>query len=335
MRKVLLLGLGRWGLNHLRNLRSLPVELYISEVTSERLDPARRLGVPESRLSADYRRFIPEVDAAVVVTPAPSHAPLCQELLEAGKDVFVEKPLAFAAADARRLAELADRKRRILQVGHILRFDPASEWLRHAISTGAFGSVRILRANFSGFKRPREDGGVMFADAVHMVDLFHYLLGQPPARVSGFTQDFLRRGMDDASFVSLEYENSHSVTWATAETNYFLPGKSRELTVVGSEMTAVCDFTEARHKLRTFAHQHVREGTTFKAVHGERQDLESSPEEPLFAELRAFVDSLRTRETPRADGWSGYEAVRVIEAALESAKTGRTVALNSSSHQAG
>ncbi len=328
MTKLLLLGLGRWGLNHLRNLRSLPVDLYVAEVTHEGLEPARRLGLPDSRLTTDYRRFIPEVHGAVVVTPAPSHVPLCQELLEAEKDVFVEKPLALAAADARRLAELADQRRRILQVGHILRFDPASDWLRQAISAGTFGTVRILRANFSGFKRPRTDGGVMFADAVHMVDLFHYLLRQTPARVSAFAQDFLKRGMDDASFVSLEYENSYGVTWATAETNYFLPGKSRELTVVGSEMTAVCDFTAARTKLKTFAHQHVREGANFKAVHGVRQELESSPEEPLFAELRAFVDSVRTRERPRADGWSGYEAVRVLEAAAESAQTGCTVELS-------
>ncbi|HWV98495.1 MAG TPA: Gfo/Idh/MocA family oxidoreductase [Candidatus Acidoferrum sp.] len=327
MTKLLLLGLGRWGVNHLRNLQSMPVELYVAEADSRRLEPARKLGLAEARLTTDYRGFIGDVDGVVIVTPAQSHFALCREFLKAGKDVFVEKPFTLVSTEARQLAELAKREKRILQVGHILRFDPASQWLRDAIQAGKFGSVRILRSNFSGFKRPRNDSGVMFADAIHFVDLFTYFMGQPPARISAVTQDFLGRGIEDASFLSLEYETGRGVTWATAETNYFLPGKIRELTVVGSELTAVCDFNVAQYKIKTFAHRHIKEGSGFKAVEGALHQVESLPEEPLLAELRAFVDSVQTRKTPRADGWSGYESVRLIEAALESAKSGRTVEL--------
>ncbi len=327
MTKLLLLGLGRWGVNHLRNLHSLPVELYVAEADAARLEPARKLRLPESRLTDDYREFLPEVDGVVIVTPAPSHFSLGRECLEAGKDVFVEKPLTLCSAEARQLAELAAQRRRILQVGHILRFDPASEWLRVAIQAGAFGEVRMLRSNFSGFKRPRPDSGVMFADAVHFVDLFNYFLDRTPARVSAITQDFLGRGMEDAAFLSLEYENGRGITWASAETNYFLPGKFRELTVVGSELTAVCDFNVAQYKIKTFAHRHVSNGAGFNAVEGALHELECAPEEPLLAELRAFVEAIETRAAPRADGWAGYHSVRVVEAALESARTGRTVEL--------
>ncbi len=133
MTKILLLGLGRWGLNHLRNLRNLPVALFVAEVNERQLEPARKLGLPAEQLTTNYQDFLPRVDGVVIVTPAQSHFPLCREFLLAGKDVFVEKPLTLANAESLELAELAEQHRRILQVGHILRFVPATQWLREAV----------------------------------------------------------------------------------------------------------------------------------------------------------------------------------------------------------
>ena len=107
MTKILLLGLGRWGANHLRNLNNLPIELYVAEVGDKQLEPARKLGLPAERLTTNYKDFIGKVDGVVVVTPAQSHFPLCKEFLEAGKDVFVEKPLTLANDESKQLAELA------------------------------------------------------------------------------------------------------------------------------------------------------------------------------------------------------------------------------------
>jgi len=327
MTRLLLLGLGRWGVNHLRNLNAMPVELYVAEVDGKRLEPARKLGLPEARLTTNYRDWVGKVDCVVVVTPAQTHFSICKEFLEAGKDVFVEKPITLVSSEARKLAELAAKHGRILQVGHIFRFDAASQWLREAIQGGQFGRVQMLRSNFSGFKRPRNDSGVMFADAIHFLDLFNYFMGQTPARVFANTQDFMGRGMEDAALLSLEYDGGRGVTWGTVETNYFLPGKIREVTVIGSELSAVCDYNVAQYKIKTFANRHVKEGNEFKAVEGTLHQVESPPEEPLLAELRAFVDSVQTRKAPLADGSAGVESVRVLEAALESARTGRTVTL--------
>ena len=117
MTKVLLLGLGRWGVNHLRNLHSMAVELYVAEVGDKQLEPARKLGIPAERLTTNYKSFISKVDGVVVVTPAQTHFPLCKEFMEAGKDVFVEKPLTLANDESKKLAELAEKHKRILQIG--------------------------------------------------------------------------------------------------------------------------------------------------------------------------------------------------------------------------
>jgi predicted dehydrogenase len=328
MTKILLLGLGRWGANHLRNLHNLPIELYVAEVGDKQLEPARKLGIPAERLTTNYKNFIGKVDGAVVVTPAQSHFPLCKEFLEAGRDVFVEKPLTLANDESKQLAELAEKHKRILQVGHILRFDPATLWLRDAIQNGDFGKVNMIRGHFGGFKRPRNDSGVMFADGIHFVDLFNFILGALPKSILAIHHDFMGRGMDDVSFVSLEYETPHGKTWATVETEYFIPGKFREVIVCGDKLSAVCDYNVAQYKIKTYANTHAPAGgKDFKVNEGVVTQIETPPEEPLLAELRAFVDSIKTRATPRADAWSGYNAVRVLNAALESVKSGKAVEL--------
>src|ERR1035441_1685657 len=117
MTKVLLLGLGRWGVNHLRNLNAMPVELYVAEMDSQRLEPARKLGLPDTRLTTNYKDWVSKVDCVIVVTPAQTHFPICQEFLETGKDVFVEKPITLASEEARRLTAIAVKRGRILQIG--------------------------------------------------------------------------------------------------------------------------------------------------------------------------------------------------------------------------
>lgn len=323
--KVLLFGLGRWGVNHLRVLHSLPIDLHVVDVQAKQLDAARKLGIAEDHLSTNFKDFAGKVDAAVVVTPAQTHFPLVKELLEMDKDVFVEKPITLTSPEARQLAELASARKRILQVGHIFRFDPASQWLRNEIQQGKFGNVRMLRGNFSGFKRPRNDSGVSFADAIHFIDLFNYFMGNTPARVSAVMKDFLGRGMEDASLISLEYETPFGSAWGIVETNYFLPGKFRDVVVVGSAMSATCDFNVAQYKIKTFQNQHVAKGADFQGVEGAVQQIECPPEEPLLAELRAFLESTQTRQAPRADGWAGYDSVRVLEAAMASVKKGSVV----------
>src|SRR5881275_2309413 len=227
MKRILLIGVGRWGINHLRVLKSMPIELFVADHQEQQLSS---IGIPQSQCSADARSFFSKIDAAVVVTPAPTHFETCSELLEMGKDVFVEKPITLASSEAKKLTELAEKGRLILQVGHIFRFDPASLWMRDAIVEHQFGRLKMLQANFSGFKRPRQDTGVTFADSIHFIDLFQFLLGTPPHRVHSVMRNFLGRDgeMDDESLIMLEYKrNDGAPILATIEAGYHLPGKRR------------------------------------------------------------------------------------------------------------
>lgn len=326
-KRILLIGLGRWGANHLRVLQSMPIELFVAEQDPERLSAS---GVPQSHRTSEARSLFPVIDAAVVVTPADSHFEICRELLEAGKDVFVEKPISLKSAEAQQLSELAKRNGLILQVGHIFRFDPASVWMRDAIAEGRFGEIKMLRANFSGFKRPRQDTGVTLADGIHFIDLFQFLLGSEPRRVHAVMKNFLGREgeMDDEALIVLEYEREGVRILATIEAGYHRPGKMRELTIVGKNLSAVCDYNVAQYKIKTFDNRHVDERGEIKASEGAARQLEFPPEEPLRAELAAFLQSIETRKAPLVAGDEGAVALRIVEAAMESARTGKWIDLN-------
>jgi predicted dehydrogenase len=322
-KRILLIGIGRWGANHLRILKSMPIELFVADHHEQRL---RSAGVPETRRSTDPRSLFTRIDAAVVITPTPTHFDTCRELLEMGKDVFVEKPITLVSTDAKKLAELAEKSGLVLQVGHIFRFDPASLWLRDAIAAERFGRLKMLRARFSGFKRPRHDTGVTFADSIHFVDLFNFFLGVLPWRVHAVTQDFFERGIDDESLLVLQYrKGTNNPMFATIEAGYHAPGKFRELTVVGTDSSAVCDYNVAQYKIKTFENRHIAESGEIGALEGTMHQLEFPPEEPLRAQLAAFIDSITRRTPSPVDGWAGFDAVRVVEAALKSARTGEWI----------
>jgi predicted dehydrogenase len=320
MKRILLMGLGRWGANHLRVLKSMPVELFVADHDEKRLHSA---GIPETHRSKDARSLFSKVDAVVVVTPAQGHFEICRELLEMGKDVFVEKPISLISNEAKELTKLAEKADLILQVGHIFRFDPASVWIRDAVAEGRFGRLKMLRARFSGFKRPRQDTGVTLADSIHLIDLFNFLLGTSPRRVYAVLRDFLGRGMDDESLIVLEYDQlNSSAILTTVEAGYHAPGKFREVTVVGTDSSAVCDYNVAQYKIKTFENRHILDNGEIKALEGAVHQLEFPPEEPLRAELAAFIESVEKRNEPLVDGWAGFHAIRVVEGALESAQTG-------------
>jgi predicted dehydrogenase len=324
-KRILLIGLGRWGVNHLRVLQSMPIELFVAETDPERLKSAN---LPTSHQTANAASLFPIIDAAVVVTPAQTHFKICRDLLAAGKDVFVEKPITSKSADAKELVGLAKRSGLVLQVGHIFRFDPASVWMREAIADGRLGEIKMLRANFSGFKRPRRDTGVTFADSIHFIDLFRFLLGRSPRRVHAVMRNFMGREdeMDDESLIVLEYDRDGGAPiLATVEAGYHLPGKIRELTIVGKDASAICDYNVAQYKIKTFENRHVGERGEIRAMEGAMHQLEFPPEEPLRAELAAFLNAIETRAVPSVDGTDGMEAVRVVEAAMESARTGKWI----------
>jgi len=321
--KIMQIGTGRWGADHLRVWTNLGVDLYVAEVS----EPARKkcveTGIPEDRITADYHRFLDRVSAVDVVTPASTHYRLGMEFLEKGKDVFMEKPIAETAVEACELAAYASGSKAVFQPGHIFRFDPAADFVKKYIAAGHLGRIQSLSGSFYGFKRPRMDGGVAISDAIHFIDFFNYLMGGIPQKILARCNDILKRGMDDMSWIWMSYGD----TSALVEANYFSPEKKRLITIIGEQETIVCDFAASQDKVTIYRNRHILDSNTWRTVSGEIIHQEILPAEPLFLEMRDFIRCVETRATPRVTAQDGADAVRVVEAALESHRHGREIIL--------
>jgi len=318
--RVLQVGLGRWGANHLRAWRRLGVELLVSDTNAELV-----AAQPEDG-DADARSLLDAVDCVDIVTPADSHAHLIELALEAGKHVLVEKPIAPSSAEGFRLAALARSLGLILQVGHVFRFAPELRVVFDALRAGRIGAPRYVTAHFLGFKRPRNDGGVSISDAIHLVDVVSWLIGRGPDRVTAVVRDLLGRSLDDLAFLTLELGDC----LAHIEAGYFPPEPRRDVVVIGSEGALACDLLARSGRLRVFEQTHRRgDDGAWDAISGASSELPFAADEPLLEELRAFLDACATGRPSAlaADGFAGAAAVAVIEAAQRSATTRRAVEL--------
>ena len=336
---ILQIGLGNFGTRHVEAWVRLGFgeRLWVVDPDASKWADAVRAGVPEQRLLRSPGQALARVQIVDVVTPTDSHHALCRQALDAGKDVFVEKPMTRTSAQARELAELADQRGRLLQVGFSYRFHPASLRLRQEIQAGRLGAIRYMTGSFCGFKRARTDVGVTHTDGIHFLDLFNWLLESQPAEVFAVCRDHFNRGLEDFSIVLLTYPSG---AVAKVESGYIQPGRwpdtvvpgamtTKELTVVGELAVAEVDF-EAGTLAITDARHEPRAGTWAPAI-GQRAASEfgaCGPVELISRELAAFADAVRTRQPTLAGPIDcGVHLAVLMERLYESAQLRQRVAV--------
>ncbi|MBN8571699.1 MAG: Gfo/Idh/MocA family oxidoreductase, partial [Ignavibacteria bacterium] len=194
------LGCGYWGPNLLRNF-SIQPDCLVKWVADPTL--ARRNYVetnfPKTKTTPNWEVVVgdPEVDAVVVATAASTHFKLAKEVLEAGKHVFVEKPLAMTVAEADELTRIAQSKNKILMVGHTFLYNPAVRYLKNLIDQGELGKVYYIYSQRLNLGQVRSDVNVWWNLAPHDISIFLYLLnGQVPVSISAGGMDYIQEGIE-------------------------------------------------------------------------------------------------------------------------------------------
>jgi predicted dehydrogenase len=314
--RLLLIGVGRWGRNHLKALTQLVDELYVVDSDPNQLKTCKEFSIPPDHLSTNYLDFLDFVDGVDVVTPADSHLAISKDCYKKGKDVFVEKPIALTSQEAKEMISMADKEGLILQVGHIYRYHPASSKIKGFLDKGELGAVRYAYGHFMGFKRPRTDVGVTQTDAIHYFDLFNYFFGGPPQAVRAVVRHYLNLPLDDTSISVLEYGEK----LVFVEAGYMPPERRRDIAIVGEKASLYCDFQ--KDSLFFYGNRHEKQGDRWAALEGEVSQIPFDAEEPLKLELKAFINSIKSRSRPLADGQTGYEALKIVESCYESSQRG-------------
>lgn len=147
-KNIAVIGSGYWGKNLVRNFAELHALHTICDSDLKKLESFKPL-YPDVVLEPDYQKVLgnEKIRGVVIASPAVTHHPIVREALEKGKDIMVEKPLALQAEEGKELVELAEKKGKILLVGHLLLYHPAIDKLRDMIDKGELGNIEYIYSN--------------------------------------------------------------------------------------------------------------------------------------------------------------------------------------------
>jgi len=314
-------GLGYWGPNLARNFARVPGAHLRwlcdrDDALRERVATAH----PDAHQTADLDELLADegLDAVVLATPVPTHADLAVRALEAGKHVFVEKPLAQSAADAQRAVDAAREAGRTLMVGHLLEYHPGVVKLKEIVDSGDLGDIRYIYSHRLNLGKLRADENALWSLGAHDVSVVLRLAGEEPTEMSARGESYVNPGVEDVVFGFLRFPSGIA---AHLHLSWLDPHKERRFTVVGSRQMATFDDMALERKITVYDKGFDESATSYGEYitrSGEVWSPRVDNTEPLRAECEHFVASVREGTTPVSDGESGLRVVRVLEALQDS-----------------
>jgi predicted dehydrogenase len=312
-------GLGYWGPNLIRNLQELEAaELrWICDLDQARLEPlARRYPAARSTQSFDELLADPELEAIAIATPVSTHYPLALAALQAGKHVFIEKPLAASSAEALELVRVAERRGLLLMPGHTFLYSPPVNMIRDLIQSGELGDIYFISMSRVNLGLHQSDVSVAWDLGPHDFSILRYWLEETPSHVAAMSRSCVFPAIPDVAFINLEYESG---AIAHVELSWLAPSKLRRTTVVGSSKMVVYDDVSTE-PVRVFdSGVMLRDPQSFGEYQlsyrtGEIVSPAVQPVEPLQLEMGDFCRAIRAGASPRSSADLGLEVVRMIEA---------------------
>ena len=306
LHNVAVIGCGLWGKNVVRNFYNLNALNTVCDLDEENRKNLKEQ-YPDVNIIADFKEVLnnPDIDAVAVVTPSHTHYKIVKQAIEAGKHVYVEKPISTVAAEAMSLAKIAEENNKILMVGHLLMYHPAVNRLKMLIAEGVLGEIRYVQSDRLNINYFKNDRSVMWDLAPHDVSMTSYVLGKEPVRVIsavGASSD--NNDIMDITHVTIEYEGG---IIAHISDSWIHPQKRVVLLVRGTKATAILDDTLQEGKLKVYDNK--------KGSQNDIEIFDYLEIEPLKLECQHFLNCIEHNKTPRSDGENGYMIVKILETA--------------------
>jgi UDP-2-acetamido-3-amino-2,3-dideoxy-glucuronate N-acetyltransferase len=315
MKNLALIGCGHWGKNIARNLSALGALKTIVEANPAIEKLAEEL---DCGFTTDLSAALvdPDIKAVLIATPAATHLAVAELALNAGKDVYVEKPIALSIADGEKMQRLAVANGRILMVGHLLQYHDAYRKLLAIVSSGELGPIRHITSNRMSFGLLRTEENVMWSFSPHDFSMLLGLTKHMPISVQATGSDFLQNGTPDVVSVHLKFANG--VT-ADVRSSWYHPRKEQTLTVACENGMIVFDDTKTwDEKITLYRHRVEWTGSHPRAVAAVAEPVPLSTSEPLRAEMEHFIACVETREAPRTDASEALNVLAVLQMAQAS-----------------
>jgi UDP-2-acetamido-3-amino-2,3-dideoxy-glucuronate N-acetyltransferase len=314
--RIAVVGAGYWGVNLIRVFHQLGVLDRVCDSQPARLAQlaANYPGI-EVESSLDTVLNNRGIDGVVIATPAEAHFDLARRALEAGKDVFVEKPLALHCEDAERLIALAEQKQRILMVGHLLEFHPAITRLQELVEQGELGRLEYIYSNRLNLGKVRREENALWSFAPHDISVILLLLKQLPIQVTATGGTYLQPNIADVTVSTMLFDRG---VRAHLFVSWLHPHKEQKLVVVGQNRMAVFDDVRKTDKLQLFDKKIDLVNGQFVVEKPTPETVPISTGEPLVLECQHFLDCIQNRRTPKTDGADALRVLKVLEASQRS-----------------
>lgn len=322
-KKVAVVGCGYWGRNLVRNFAALGALAMVCDADASARNLASQIA-PDVEVTSRFDEVLASsVECIVVASPAETHYSLSRQALEAGKDTFVEKPLALTYEEGIQLVKLADERGRILMVGHVLEYHPAVSSLVDLVHSGELGTVHYIYSHRLSLGIVRREENILWSFAPHDIAVILRTMGEMPLEVVATGGAYLRPGIADVTVSSLLFKND---VRAHIHVSWLHPFKEQRFVVVGSHRMASYD--DAAKRLVLYDQRVELGEETSVAVTGDSKEIAFPGDEPLLVECRALLKAIDSRQPPLTDGHSGLRVLKVLEAAQYSLKSnGQPVAM--------
>ncbi len=304
--KIAVIGCGLWGRNIVRNFYNLNVLEMVCDIDDDNISKINEM-YPNLKVTKDFNDIInnPEITAVAVVTPSHTHFKIVKAMLEAGKNVYVEKPISTVTQEAKALKDLADSKGLVLMVGHLLLYHPAVNRLKMLIEEGVLGEIVYAQSDRLNVNYFKNDRSVMWDLAPHDVSMMSYVIGKEPVRViSALGSSSDKNDIMDITHLGIEFEGG--ITGHISD-SWITPRKHVQLLIRGTKATAILDDTLPDHKLTIY--------DNFTADNTKNINLDYLEIEPLKLECQHFISCCETGKKARSDGDNGFMVTKVLEEA--------------------
>lgn len=310
---VAVIGCGYWGKNLVRNFSQLGALDIVCDTTPAGRATASELA-PDATLVPDVATALDSsVSGVVIATPAETHYALVRKSLEAGKDVFVEKPLALTFEQGAELVRIAEHRNRILMVGHVLEYHPAVAKLISLVRSGELGRVQYVYSNRLSLGKIRREENILWSFAPHDVAVMLRIVDSAPLQVVACGGNYVQPNIADVTVTNLLFDNG---VRGHIHVSWLHPFKEQRLVVVGSRKMA--SFDDVNKKLTLYDQRVEIENGQAVPVKHDGDPVEFDPDEPLRLECQAFMKAIESRLPPITDGRSGLAVLKVLQGAQHS-----------------
>jgi len=318
-RHVALIGAGPWGRNLARSFHTLGALAAVSDPDASALAKCLEgLDGVEAATSVAQVLGRSDVTAVAIAAPAALHYALAKQALDAGKDVFVEKPLCLDVKEGVALGALADREGRVLMVGHLLRYHPHVCRLLELVAQGELGRLHYITSNRLNLGRIRNEENALWSFAPHDLSVILALAGyRMPESIRCDGESYLTQGVCDTTLTSLRFSEGLR---AHVYVSWLNPFKEQKLTVVGSKGMAVFDDTQPWATKLVVFRDYLRwqDGRLPVPTRATGTPVLVPEAEPLLEECRHFLECCAARRSPRTDAAEGLRVLQLLSAAQAS-----------------